>query len=67
MNLFRIICAILALCGFLGSQSSAAEIVGVSVIPHSIETSMRYRRPHDPDLAARVQLFVKGRATPDNL
>jgi len=62
MKLFRCVCAISILFGFLGSQVSAAEIVGVTVIPHSIETSMRYRRPHDPDLAARIQLFVKGRA-----
>ncbi len=64
MYLFRCTFAILTLCGFLCRQASAAEIVGVSVIPHRIETSMRYRRPHDPELAARVQLFIKGRATP---
>lgn len=64
MNLFRYVFTSLAIFGSLDSQSSAADLVGVSVVPHSIETSMRYRRPHDPDLAARVQLFVKGRATP---
>lgn len=42
----------------------AAEVLGVSVIPHRIESAMRYRKPPDPDLAARVQLFVKGAATP---
>ncbi len=64
MYLFRCMFAILMLCGFLGLRASAAEIVGVSVIPHSIEASMRYRRPRDSDLAARVQLFIKGPATP---
>jgi hypothetical protein len=64
MNLFRFTFAMLAICGGLGSQATAAEIVGVSVIPHSVETSMRYRHPRDPDLAARVQLFVKGRSRP---
>ena len=44
--------------------AAAAEIAGVSVIPHRIETAMRYRKPHDPDLAARMQLFVKGPARP---
>lgn len=45
---------------FLG----AAEIAGVSVIPHSIEPSMRYRLPRDGTLAARVQLYVKGPSLP---
>ena len=64
MNLFRCVFAILALVGFLDSQSCAADLVGLSIIPHSIETSMRYRRPYDPELSARVQLFIKGPATP---
>ncbi|MBM3995124.1 MAG: hypothetical protein FJ303_13375 [Planctomycetes bacterium] len=41
-----------------------AEIVGVTVTPHVIAESMQYRRPRDPDLAAKVQLFVKGPAVP---
>ena len=40
----------------------AAEIAGTSIIPHTIESSMRFRRPRDTNLAARVQLFVKGPA-----
>ncbi len=48
------------LCGTLWS----AELVGASFIPHSIESSMRYRSPRDPELSARLQLFVKGPATP---
>lgn len=64
MNLFRCVFAILALGGSLDRQSYAADLVGISVIPHSIETSMRYRPPHDPELSARVQLFIKGPAAP---
>ncbi len=64
MNLFRGVFAILALGGSLDSQSYAADLVGVSIIPHRIDTSLRYRRPHDPELSARVQLFIKGPATP---
>lgn len=43
---------------------TAAEIAGVSVIPHTVESSMRFRRPRDTHLAARIQLFVKGPARP---
>ena len=46
------------------APATAAELAGVSIIPHTVEDSMRYRQPRDPDLAARVQLFVKGGATP---
>ncbi len=41
-----------------------ASFLGVTVTPHRIEESMRYRRPRDPSLAARVQLFVFGPALP---
>ena len=42
----------------------AAEMAGTSIIPHTIESSMRFRRPRDPNLAARVQLFVQDPARP---
>ena len=38
--------------------------MGVTVTPQVIAESMQYRRPRDPDLAAKVQLFVKGPAVP---
>lgn len=44
--------------------SVAAEIVGVTITPHVIAETMRYRRPRDPDLGAKVQLFVRGSALP---
>jgi hypothetical protein len=43
---------------------SAAEIAGVTVTPHVVAESMMYRQPRDADLAAKVQLFVKGAALP---
>ncbi|MFN9417156.1 MAG: hypothetical protein ACK56W_15710 [Pirellula sp.] len=42
----------------------AAEICGVTVTPHVLADSMMYRKPRDQDLAAKVQLFVKGSASP---
>ena len=53
---------LVAVCG--RECISAAEVVGTSVIPHRLEPVMRYRKAPDPDLAARVQLFIKGPATP---
>ena len=43
---------------------NSAEICGVTVTPHVVADSMMYRRPRDPDLAAKVQLFVKGSVLP---
>lgn len=42
----------------------SAEICGVTVTPHVIAESMKYRRPRNPDRGAKVQLFVKGTALP---
>lgn len=44
--------------------SESAELRGVTVTPHVIAESMKYRRSRDPELAAKVQLFVKGGALP---
>ncbi len=49
------------------TADSSAKIEGVTIVPHRIEESMRYRRPRDPALAARVQLFVKGSARPESI
>ncbi len=43
--------------------TSGGELVGVSVVPHRIDTELKYRKPHESNLAARVQLFVQGPAT----
>jgi len=53
---------LMSVCGLGAVQ--AAELVGTSVIPHRIEPAMRYRKAPDPELAARVQLFIKGPASP---
>jgi hypothetical protein len=42
----------------------AAGIAGVTVTPHVVAESMQYRRPRDPGLSAKVQLFVRGPALP---
>lgn len=55
--------SILLLLAWFGAEVSAAELVGTAVIPHRIESSMRYRRARDTNLAARVQLFVRGPAS----
>ena len=39
-------------------------MAGLAVVPHRVAESMRYRRPRDPSLAARVQMFVQGSALP---
>ena len=46
------------------STARPAEICGITVTPHVVAESMRYRRPRDPELAAKVQLFIKGSALP---
>lgn len=40
--------------------ADTAEIVGVVVTPHRIEETMRYRRPRESSLAAKVELYVRG-------
>lgn len=57
-----IIAVLLALA--VAQELPSAEICGVTVTPHVVADSMMYRRPRDPDLAAKVQLFVKGSAIP---
>jgi hypothetical protein len=49
----------------LGGQACAAplELAGVTVTPHVHAESMRYRRPPEPDMAARVQLFIRNTST----
>ena len=45
-------------------STNSAEITGVTVTPHVIAESMKYRRPREADLAAKVHVFVKGKAIP---
>lgn len=62
MNRLRLVFAVGALV--LAGKASSGEIVGVTVTPHTVESSLRYRKPRDPELAAKVQLFVRGSVVP---
>ena len=63
MRILRSVRRLLMALSLLGAERLAAGIIGVSVIPHCSDSSLRYRRPRDTNLAARVQLFVRGPAT----
>jgi len=52
--------ALLAFLPALSLPALGAELVGTAVTPHVIADSMRYRRPRDLALGAKVQLFLKG-------
>ncbi len=55
---------LLAIFGIDFSISAlAGELAGASIIPHQIDTELKYRREHDPVLASRLQLFVRGPAS----
>ncbi len=41
------------------SPCSALELTGLSVTPHTQSSNMRYRRLPDPELGARVELFLR--------
>jgi hypothetical protein len=53
-------CEALSLLG----TASAGELAGVRVVPHTVADALRYRRPRTVERGARVQLFVRGPATP---
>lgn len=38
------------------------ELAGITVTPHQIDSTLRYRSPHSSVLSSRIQLFVKGPA-----
>ena len=59
----RLLAMVLVMTSTFESLHSA-EICGVTVTPHVIAETMQYRRPRDPELGAKVQLFVKGTALP---
>jgi hypothetical protein len=40
----------------------AGELAGVTVTPHLVQPTLKYRRPHEGTMGARVQLFVRGPA-----
>ena len=59
-----ILLLILLLLPLTACGEDSASVVGVTVVPHNIAENMRYRRPRDSSLAAKVQLFVQGPALP---
>lgn len=53
----------LLLAGCCGT-APAGEMLGVTVTPHVVAEGMQYRKPRDPDLSAKVQMFIQGSAIP---
>lgn len=53
----------LLLLGWCG-MAPAGEMLGVTVTPHVVAEGMQYRKPRDPDLSAKVQMFIQGPAMP---
>ncbi len=50
------------MCGLLGNEvgeTPAVELAGITVTPHRQSANMRWRRPPDERLGARVELFLK--------
>ena len=55
----RIRHAALLCCFLLLRVAAAQQLAGISVTPHIQSSNMRWRRPPDPELGARVELFIK--------
>lgn len=67
LAIFRLsrLCLLLASTVWLDPDrawSQEAGIRGVTVIPHTIASELKYRRERDATLSARVQLFIAGPA-----
>ena len=45
------------------ATTNAQSIVCISVTPHNQSPAMRWRRPADPELAARVELLLQNQGT----
>ena len=43
----------------LSAEEPTLELVGLTVTPHVVAPSMQYRRPRDPSLGARVEIFLR--------
>ncbi len=41
------------------ASSGPVVLEGITVTPHQVSSEMRYRKPHDPGLGARVELFLR--------
>ncbi len=51
----------LALCTTLSLELYAQEIVGVNVVPHQFSSNLKWRQAPDPELGARVELFLQNK------
>jgi hypothetical protein len=49
-------------CVTIGAQT-AVELAGMTVIPHVQSNELRYRRDPDPELGARIQLFIRNNSS----
>ena len=49
----------------LVSSTMSQEIVGTHVTPHQFSGEMRWRRPPNPELSAKTELFVKNTTSSD--
>lgn len=63
MSAFHPLVTVLSLV-LSSDAAQPAGIAGVTVTPHVVAETMQYRRPRDPGLSAKVQLFVRGPALP---
>lgn len=59
----RLLMILVTVATLLRNPSNAGELAGVHIVPHRIDTELQYRKPHDDNLAARVQLFIQGPAS----
>ncbi len=67
-SFLRLILLVLFTGVFASTEALALELAGLSVTPHAQSPNMRYRRPPDPQLGARIELFLRNEtAVPVNL
>ena len=55
----------LALAAMFVSRTISQEIVGIHITPHQYSDQMQWRRPPNPELSAKTELFVKNTTTSD--
>ena len=55
-------CGMLLGMALLSPFGFAQEWVGITVTPHESSSEMRWRRPADPGLAARVEVFLQNQS-----
>ncbi len=59
-----VLCATVALCTLASAPCTALDLAGVTVTPHVMAESMRYRRDPEPAAGARVQVFLRNGGAP---